>query len=108
MDSTAKTGAGDRPAPDIIAPLVGSKAVLDQMASDALQNPDSPACAYTLVPATITTDGYREIQEGWVLPVIYKGERRTAVVWSAPRIEDTGPLQFRQSFDVMIVLAEQL
>ncbi|MBW2688296.1 MAG: hypothetical protein JRC99_00005 [Deltaproteobacteria bacterium] len=104
MESTAKTGAGDRPAPDIAAPLVGSKAVLDQMASDALQNPDSAACAYTLVPATITTDGHRAIQEGWVMPVMYMGEMRPAVVWGAPRIEDTGPGQLRQSFVVQILV----
>ena len=105
MESTAKIGAGDRPAPDIVAPLVGSQAVLDQMARDALQNPDSPACAYTLVPATITTDGYREIREGWTMPVMYRGEMRPAVVWRAPRLDHTAPGQFRQSFEVRILIA---
>ena len=108
MESTVKIGDGDRQAPDVLAPLVGSKAVLDQMARDALQNPDSAACAYTLVPATITTDGYNEIQEGLILPVIYNGERRPAVVWGAPRIEQTVPLQFRQSFEVMIAITNPL
>ena len=104
MDSTAKIGTGDRPAPDIVAPLVGSQAVLDQMARDALQSPDSPACAYTLVPATITTDGYREIRAGWTMPVMYRGRMRPAVVWTAPRLESTEPRRFRQSFEVRIVL----
>lgn len=106
MDSTAKIGDGDRPAPDVVAPLVGSKAILDKMARDAIQNPDLASCAYTLVPATITTDGYYEIREGWTLPVIYNGARRPAVVWGAPRIEMTGPGHFVQSFDVMILLPQ--
>ena len=105
MESTAKIGAGDRPAQDITAPLVGSKAVLDQMARNALQNPDSSACAYTLVPATITTDGYREIHKGWTMPVLCMGEMRPAVVWRAPRLDHTAPVQFRQSFEVMILIA---
>ncbi|MCI5210601.1 MAG: hypothetical protein D3910_17830, partial [Candidatus Electrothrix sp. ATG2] len=99
----ATNGAGDRPAPDILAPLVGSKAALDAMAADALRNPDSPACAYTWVPATITTDGYRRVQEGWTLRVMYRGEMRPAVVWSAPRI-DTAVNGFKQSFEVRILL----
>jgi hypothetical protein len=92
-----------RPAPDIIAPLVGSKATLDIMAADALRNPDSQACAYTWVPATITTDGYKRIIEGQTLQVMYRGEMRPAVVWGAPRLDQTGPLAFRQSFEIRIL-----
>ena len=104
MDSTATIGAGDRPAPDILAPLVGSKAVLEQMARDALSNPDSPACGYTLVPVSITTDGYRDIHKGWVMPVMYNGEMRPAVVWGDPRIENAGSGQFRQAFEAKVLI----
>lgn len=110
MKSTARLSPcrenGDecRPAPDIIAPLVGSKAALDIMADDALRNPDSQACAYTWVPATITTDGYRRIIEGQTLPIMYKGEMRPAVVLGAPVLNQTGPLSFQQTFKIMILL----
>ena len=108
MRSTAFIGAGDRPAPEITVPLVGSKAALDQLAEDALRNPDSPACAYPWVPATITTDGYRLIQEGQTIPVEYRGELRPAVVWETPRIEQTAqqanPPIFRQAFQVRILV----
>ena len=104
MRSTAKIGAGDRPAPEIVAPLVGSKAALDTWAEDALRNPDSPACAYHWVPRSLVTDGYREIVEGMSLTVLYKGEIRPAVVYGQIRIQQSGWDSFRQTVPVRILV----
>ena len=93
-----------RPAPDIVAPLVGSAAALERMGKAALQNPDSAACAHVWVPVTITTDGYKRFKEGDTFAIAYQGERKLGVIWSAPRIEQVGIAPVGQSFTVQIYI----
>lgn len=93
-----------RPAPDIVLPLIGDSRRLQEIAEDALNNPDSEYCAYQWVPVQMSTLGMFRFKDGDTMWVEYLGEMKPGVVWSSPRVDQGSVVGLGQSFTVQVLV----